>query len=194
MDGLRRETQVAHDRDLRADDRPDHVEALSTALKFHGTCATLLDEPTRIANGLLRRRVEGQPRHVTDDERVRFRACDRCGVVDHHVDSDSQSVVISEHDIGDRISDEDGVCTRSVGDSRSWGIIRRNHLEFRPVLTGEDRWRSDLCGHGSVPFSPPTGWGTLYRIQQSGIVNLGRRDGSPVSCRPSHGRPVSPVP
>ena len=54
------------DRNLSIDDLPNHVDALLAAFHFHDFGAAFFDETHGVADRILRLRVIGAERHVSD--------------------------------------------------------------------------------------------------------------------------------
>src|SRR5262249_23365548 len=63
-DRLRCQADVAHDRDVGADNGGDTSGAADTAFKLDRMGAALLDEPASVLQGLLRANLEAHERHV----------------------------------------------------------------------------------------------------------------------------------
>ena len=107
MHRLGSETKVTHDRNLSVEDSTDHIESLLATFELDRLGVALTDEPSRIVNRFFRSRVVAEPRHIANDQRTRFRTGDRGGVIDHLIDGHAEGVVATQHDIGDRVADED---------------------------------------------------------------------------------------
>ena len=128
VDGLRREADVAHHRDLGVEDRPDRFDAFAPAFELHRAGAGP-DQCGRVADGLAPGDVVAEPREVAHDQRPRSRTGDRGDVVGHVLGRDLQRVVVSEHDHREGVADEDHVGAGSVDDTRRRRVVRRDHHE-----------------------------------------------------------------
>ena len=83
--GLRRQADVAHDGNVRGEDRFDRGENAPASLDLDRRAAGLRQEAARVRNRLGRVRLIRQERHVADYERAAGGCGDRGRVPDHGV-------------------------------------------------------------------------------------------------------------
>ena len=158
VDGLRGETDVAHDGHLGVDDGLDHVDALAATLELHGL-GTSADQHRGVPHRVLDGRVVAHPRHVADDQRPGLGPRHGTDVVRHVVDGDLQRVVIAEDDHGHAVPDENDVDARLVGDAGSRRVIRRHHHERRTApFAGAYRGRGHRVGRHAASFPSSAPW------------------------------------
>jgi len=120
-DGLRSEADVRHHGDFRFDETRDCFHAFFAAFEFNGFGAVFY-KAQRVANGFLGRNVKRAEGHVRDDESATGSATNGANVVQHFVERDGKSVVISEDDHAERIADEKNVDASFVEKTRG-GIV-----------------------------------------------------------------------
>src|SRR5205823_72554 len=63
------QTDVAHHRNARADQRPHPRQRRAAALELHGVRIRLLDEADRVLEGILVADLERAKRHIADEQR-----------------------------------------------------------------------------------------------------------------------------
>ena len=155
VDGLGREAEVAHHRDLGVEDRLDGAEALAAALELHRRRAGA-DELGRVADRLLGGDVVAEPRQVTDEQGPGLGPGGGRDMVGHVVDRDLERVLVAEDDHGQRVADQDHVDPGGVGDPGRREVVGGHHHQGRPVaLAGADvgRARAALACRGSTTQS-----------------------------------------
>ena len=115
--------------------------------------------------------VVAQPRQVSDDERRRLGpGARRADMVGDVVDGDLERVVVAEDDHGDRVTDEDEVDPRVIGDARTGRVVGGDHDQrLGPVtdLAAADR----RCGHRPA-------CGTLFGRTHVSLLRLVQRSAS----------------
>src|SRR5450756_2169759 len=77
---LRRQADVAYDRDSRSDEGPNRRHDLAAAFQLHGVHAALLQESARVSHRVADRGLVREKRHVADEMRDLRTARDGAGV------------------------------------------------------------------------------------------------------------------
>ena len=151
VDGLRREAEVPHDGNARADDGAHRVRAFAPAFEFDRLHARLLQEASRVADGFIHVRLVGHERHVADQQRGLCAARHRAAVMEHLLHRDGQGVGVTQHDHAERIADEDGVHARRVHGERGGIVVGGEHgdgLAARLLLAERERRHFFALGRG----------------------------------------------
>ena len=147
---LRREADVAHDRDPGADDRAHAGEHRPSALELHGVGARLLDEADRVPQRVLVRDLERAEGHVRDDERPTRPARDGARQHQHLVHRGRDGRVVAEHGHRRGVADEDEVDARLVGEAPSRRVVGGHHDDpLRAQLHLGELGERELPGSGS---------------------------------------------
>ena len=107
-DALGRETEVAHHRNLRVEQRAHDSLTNPAAFEFHAV-GSASNQLGGVSHALTEVDVVAQPRHVRDDVRVGLGRRHRANVVTHVVDTEVQGVLLTEYDVGQRVTDEDQI-------------------------------------------------------------------------------------
>ena len=166
---LRRQPDVAHDRDAGADDR---AGALGRALDLDRVAARLLDEPVRGGDRPLVARLVGAEREVADEQRRAQPAVDGGREHQQLLDRHRDGVAVAEHVVGRAVADEDDVDAGRLGDAGARVVVRGDHddrLAERAHLAqlGErDRPARGVVGvvvTGGVDIAAPLPWLTPAR-------------------------------
>ena len=124
---LRRQPDVAHHGDARADKRPHPREHRPCALDLHRVRAGFLDEAHCVLHGRLVRDLEGAERHVRDDERPP-RAARHCpSQHDHLVHRHRHGRGVAEHGHRRRVANEHDVHAGLVGQPAARGVVGGDH-------------------------------------------------------------------
>src|SRR5712691_7346028 len=124
---LRRETEMAHDRDAHRSQPLRDLDDPATAFELDGVHSAFLDEAARGGDRLFDRRVIRHERHVAHEQRLMRATCDRFGVVEHLVHSDRQSGRVAEHDHAQAVADEKDGDAGLVEDLRAQVVVRGEH-------------------------------------------------------------------
>ena len=125
VDRLRRQADVAHDRDAGPDERLDRSGRVRTP---PSTLTAWAPASRRKRAGVLERllgRRVGQERHVADDQRALRAADDGLGVVEHLGHRDAHGRLVAEHDLAERVADEEHRDARPRRGSARSGSRRR---------------------------------------------------------------------
>ena len=162
---LRRQSQVAHDRDAGLDDALHGLGHARTALELDGVGAPLLHQPAGVQHGLLGAGLVAHERHVPHDHRAGLRARDGARVVQHVVHRHRQRAVVAEHDRAHGVAHEQDLDAGLVGEPRGREVVRRDHRDGlalaleRHHRRGRDlrargtRAHPRLATHAEPPFS-----------------------------------------
>ncbi len=159
MHRLGGEADVTHHGDLGIENRLDVRHPFDAPLQLDRLCPALPNEPTGVADGVLWAHMEAHPGHVADDERIRLGAGHSRRVVDHDIHIHGNRRLVPEHDIGERISNEDDVGPGFGGDRRRGCVVGGHHRDVLAALAGPDGGRRDLLAAHCCSFSPPGGLG-----------------------------------
>lgn len=131
---------MTHHRDLGVEDGFDDWKAFPTSLEFHRFGTTFPHQPASVANGVLVAEVEGQPGHVGHYESLRAGSLDGPGVEDDLVEPDLESRVHAVYHVGDRVTDENGVDTRTVGDYRPGIVVGSHDCDLWAAFAVSNSW------------------------------------------------------
>ena len=107
VNGLRGETEVAHHGDAILRQAAHSISHRRAAFQLHRLRAALLQQPPRVAQGVLGAHVVGHEGHVGHDEGVLRAADDRPRVVEHVVERHGERGVVAEHDVAEAVANED---------------------------------------------------------------------------------------
>ena len=89
---------MSHNWDSGGGHRGGKVGGIGATLEFNGVATGLFKESSGVKNRLFNRVViERHERHISDDERVWSSSSNRLAVVQGLLDSQRQSILISEH-------------------------------------------------------------------------------------------------
>ena len=124
---LRRQPDVAHHGNARADERPYPREHRPRALDLHRVRAGFLDEAHGVLHGRLVRDLEGAERHVRDDERPPRAARHRPRQHDHLVHRRRHGRGVAEHRHRRRVAHEHDVHAGLVGQPAARRVVRGHH-------------------------------------------------------------------
>ena len=128
MDGLGRESEVAHHRDAELGEAACDLDHRSSPLELDRVHARLLEEPSRADDRLLRRRVVGHERHVADQQCLARAPSHRLRVVEHVLQGHRQRRRIAEHHHAEAVADKQ---------DRKPSLIE--DLRAEVVVSGQDR-------------------------------------------------------
>ena len=134
VDRLRRQPDVAHDRDAGARDRLDRARAAHAALELDGLGAALAraGAPAFSSAGFDGR--VAHERHVADDERAAGAAGHGLHVVEHVRHRDRDLVLVPEDHAPDRVADEQQRDAGLVEQARRRVVVRGEHRD--PLAVG----------------------------------------------------------
>ncbi len=150
---------MAHDRDLGSDDGADHLDAPATPFELHRAGAGA-DEPGGVPHRLVRVGVVAHPGQVADNKSAGPRPRHRSDVMDHLVHPDVQRVLVSEHDLGKGVTDEDDVDTAGIDKTRPRLVVGGDHDKGsgpRPPFVSPDRGGGHVLFHASSFRPAPRG-------------------------------------
>ena len=147
VDGLRREADVPHDRDVHRRDRRDRLGDVDAALELDRLGAPLLHHAPRVAQRILGRNLVGEKRQIGDDQRPRARPRHHLQVINDLVDRHGQRRVEALHHHAERVADEDDVDACLVDDLGEREIVSRQGRDLRSRLL-----HSLEVGHRHFPF------------------------------------------
>ncbi len=165
-DGLRRQSDVAHDGDVGAGDGGDGGGAADAAFELDGVGAALFDEAAGAFEGLLRADLVAHEGQVGDDEGAADAAGDDAGVVDHLVEGDGERVGLALDDHAEGVADEEAVDAGDVEESGGGVVVGGEHREAVAAFAGGEEVgnsdgpqfgggagfrRFDGGGHGTLP-------------------------------------------
>ena len=139
---LRRQADVAHDRDPGADDRARTLDrCLAAALELDGLATGLLDHPHRCRDRLLVGDLVGAERKVADQQRRAQPATDGAREHEHVVERHGRRRVVAEHGGRGRVADEHEVDARRLGRARARVVIGGDHHDrvAEPLLLHQQR-------------------------------------------------------
>ena len=137
--GLRRDADVADDRNPGACDRTHALGLVDAAFEFHRTRTALFDEPNRRADRILVADLIRSERHVGDDVGARRSAGDRLGVMDDLFDRDRRRFVVAKHDVADAVADQNDVDPRIFHELPEWRVVGGRNWEQRLAFAAFDR-------------------------------------------------------
>ena len=123
--GLRRQADVAHDRDPGVDDRPGALDAGAAALELDGVAAGLLDEALGGGDRLLVGGLVGAEGQVADQERRAQPAAHGAGEHEHLVERDRHRRRVAEHGHRAGVADQHDVDAGLLGRPAPRGSRRR---------------------------------------------------------------------
>ena len=129
---LRRQPEVAHDRNPCGDDALDPGEHHSCALELDGVGSGLLDEADGIPSRILVGDLERPERHVSDDQRTIRAARDRAGEDQHLLHRRRDRGLVAEHGHRGRVADEHEVRAGLVCESASGRVVGGDHHDRLP--------------------------------------------------------------
>src|ERR1700682_2037139 len=130
VDELRRQPQVAHDRDAHRRQCFRGADHAPSSLHLHRMNTRLLQETAGVANRVLFGRVVGHEGHVADDQRV-WRAANHCsGVTDHVVHRHAERVRISQHRVAQAVADQQDRDAGAVEPARGRVVVGGEHREL----------------------------------------------------------------
>ena len=147
---------MTHDRDSGRDDRADRGHDFAPALELDGVHPAVLQEPARVPDRVLDRRLVGHEGHVADEVRGPRAAGHGAGVMEHVLHRHGKRRVVPEHDHAERVPDEDGVHARAIESASRREVVRGEHRDrLAAVLLRLKREESDFSlwerrdsGHG----------------------------------------------
>ena len=111
---LRRQPDVPHDREAGRREPANRICHGASAFQLHGGGAAFLEEPRRIPQGLFRRDLIRQKRHVRHDESAAGAARHAARVVNHGIESDRDRRVQSQDHLPQGVAHEQDVDPGSV--------------------------------------------------------------------------------
>jgi hypothetical protein len=130
MDGLRRETDVTHHRDLRRDDALDGFLDGAAPLELHGVGTPVLHTAHGTAQGLLGRDLVAPEGHVGDHQCPAGAARDQARVIDDLVEGHGKRRVPTLHDVSERVPHQQDVDTGGVEDAGEGVVVGREHRDL----------------------------------------------------------------
>ena len=158
--GLRRQADVAHDRDPRLHDRPrPRGGRRPAAFELDGVAAGLLDEAQRGAHGLLVGDLVGAERQVADEKRRAQAAAHGLGEHEQLVGLDGDGRRVAEHGHRAGVADEHHVDARGLDGARAREVVGGDHDDrLAEALHLGEAGEGDRAGGPSWP-RPRSGWG-----------------------------------
>jgi hypothetical protein len=124
MHGLRRQADVRHHGNLFADKATNNFGAVASAFELDSFRARF-DELQGVAHGVVCACVVRAVGHVGDEQCALDAGADGARVVNHVVERDVDCVLVTEHDVGERVADEDDVGSGFVNDARGRVVVSR---------------------------------------------------------------------
>ena len=153
-------------RNLGIDDAADQFGTLFTAFDLHHFRPRLFHKARRVADGLVDVSLVRAKRHVPHQQRMLNSPMRGAGVVQHFVQRDRQSVLIAQHGLGQRVTDQHDVDAGLVDQARG-RIVVRSQAGNRLVM--EFLSRRDA----TVIFGRGSPIGTRLTISSSAPPRLG---------------------
>src|SRR3990172_4753093 len=124
MNGLWCQSEVAHDRDPRRDNRLDRLPPFATAFEFDRIHAGFLQEPPGVANRLEHGHLVRHERHVPDQHRRVRTACYCLAVVQHVLHGYRERGFIAQYNHTQGVTHQDGIQASPI-DGLSRGVVVR---------------------------------------------------------------------
>ena len=103
------QSDVTGDRNLGINHAPNQVSTFFSAFDFYSFSSTLFHEAGCVTNSLIPRSVVGTVRHISQQQGMFDAPPDGAHMMKHLVDRNRQCVVIAQHGLGQRISDQHDV-------------------------------------------------------------------------------------
>jgi len=156
-DALRRQPQMAHDRDARGDDCTHAGADFRAALQLDAVARRLCHEAARVKHRGLVRGLIAHVGHVADQPAVGRAATHGLCVADHVVHRDGQGRLVAQHGHAQAVAHEDDVNAGLFDQRRHRVVVAGNHGEGCALgHLVEEYGQGDLLtllGHGVTPLS-----------------------------------------
>src|SRR6185312_4153036 len=133
INGLRGQTEMADDGYACPQYPLDRFQDLFPAFAFDAMGAGFLHDPDSRGQGLFGIGLVGPEWQIDHDEGPVDPPNDRRGVVDHLVEGDGKGGLMSRHDIGSGVADQDDVDACAVEDPGEGVIVGSDHRDLFPV-------------------------------------------------------------
>ena len=155
VDALGREPDMGAHGDLAVDDGTDAVRHFHTAFQLHGVGARLLHEAAGVHHRVVDAGLIRHEGHIDDDECV-LRAAGHSGpVVDHVLHRHRYGVAQTEHDVAERVADEDGINAGLVHEPCRGVVVGGDHRDLLALgLHFEKRRYGNTHGYFLSILSP----------------------------------------
>src|SRR6476619_601856 len=149
MHVLRSEPEVTHDWQASRGELSNGIGDSAATFQLHCRGVAFLEEPCRIAHGLLRRNLIREKWHIGHHQRAVCTSGDRACVMNHYVQSDWDRCVQSHDHISEGITDEQQVDPGSIEQPRHRGIVSGQHDDPVTALFHQCKIRyTNLFGRG----------------------------------------------
>ena len=125
---------MAHHGDLRFDQPADQFETALAAFDFHGLGSALFYQAHGVANGFISGDMKAAVGHVGNQESALRSAANGANMVQHFVQCDGQSAVVTKHNHAERVADEEHFHTGFVKQTRSGIVVSRQAGDFLSCL------------------------------------------------------------
>ena len=134
MNRLWRQAQMPHHGDSRRKDTVHRFEDLLAAFDLHRIGLGLLHD----ADGRLERHFRislvRTERQIDHHQRTAHGACDRAGMINHHIERDRHRRFVTRHHVGRRVAHQNHIDPRRIHDAGHRIIVRSQHGDLLPAL------------------------------------------------------------
>ena len=134
VDALRGESEVTHDGDSSGEYAADRFENLLAAFELDGIGTGLLHDADGGGEGLFGVALISAEGHINHHQGTLDGAFDRGGVDYHLVEGDGQGSLVTFHDIGGRVADQDHVDFGGIEELGHGIVVCGKHGDFLAVL------------------------------------------------------------